>query len=589
MEETQLTKKEADYLERLNQIIEEVVKNPNRSPGILIEQHVENAPNRTALFYEDYSWTWQALNQESNKVANYFLKNGNSPGDTIAIMMENSPEFLFLITGINKIQGIVSLININQRKKALIHAFRISEPKLIVIDGDSLPAFNDVFEEVKINENNIYVINNPNEIKHNYVDLRKELELISPVNPKTTYNSYLGDMAMYIFTSGTTGLPKAALQNNARLLNPFGYLAFQLIPDDVLYSPLPLYHSHAMVNGWGSVMNGVCAFAIRKRFSASEFWKDIKKFGVTCVLYIGELPRYLLNRPESEYVENTTLKKMLGLGLRKDIWDEFKSRFHIDHVLEFYGATDGAGGLFNIEELPGMIGRITVAGTIVIVKINEDTGEFFKDENDQYIKCKPGETGIMLAKIAETSNFLGYKDKDKTTARVLKNVLEKGDAYFNTGDLVTLHDNNWVSFADRFGDTYRWKGENVSTLEVESIINGFDNIEMCTVYGVEIPSSEGRAGMVSIKLSNENPLDLNKFSQYLIENLPKYSIPIFLRVNDKLDFTGTHKLRKVNLKKQGYDIHNIQDRIYIWDSISNDFKTLNNQKYQKLMNGTLKF
>ncbi|MFX0080620.1 MAG: long-chain-acyl-CoA synthetase [Candidatus Hodarchaeota archaeon] len=589
MEETQLTKKEADYLERLNQIIEEVIKNPNRSPGILIEQHAENIPNRTALLYKDLSWTWQALNKESNKIANYFLKIGNNPGDIIAMMMENSPEFLFITIGINKIQGIVSLINVNQRKKALIHAFRISEPKLIVIGGDSLPAFNEVFEELKINENNIYVINNPNEIKHNYVDLRKELELVSTVNPKTTYNSYLSDMAMYIFTSGTTGLPKAALQNNVRLLNPFGYLAFQLTINDVLYCPLPLYHSHAMVNGWGSVINGGCAFAIRKRFSASEFWKDIKKYGATCVLYIGELPRYLLNRPESEYVENTTLKKMLGLGLRKDIWNKFKSRFHIDHLLEFYGATDGAGGLFNIEEVPGMIGRITVAGTIVIVKIDEERGDFIKDENDQYIECKPGETGMMLVKIAETSNFLGYKDKEKTKTRVLRDVLEEGDVYFNTGDLVTLHDNNWVSFADRFGDTFRWKGENVSTLEVESIINGFDNIEMCTVYGVEIPNSEGRAGMVSIILGNEIPLDLNKFSQFLSENLPKYSIPVFLRIKDKLDFTGTHKLRKVNFKKEGYDINKIKDKIYFWDSTSNIYKILDKKKYQNLMNGTIKF
>ena len=589
MEEPQLTIKEADYLERLNQIIENTTKNLNQSPGILIEQHAENVPNRSALFYKDSSWTWQELNQESNKIASYYLKNGNNPGDTIAMMMENSPEFLFLTTGINKIQGITSLINVNQRKKALIHAFKISEPTLIVIDGDSLPAFNKVFKELKINEKSVYVINNPKEIKHNFIDFRKELESISTANPKTTYDSYLRDMAMYIFTSGTTGLPKAASQSNVRLLNPFGYLAFELTQNDVLYSPLPLYHSHAMVNGWGSVINGGCAFGIRKRFSASEFWKDIKKYGATCILYIGELPRYLLNRPESEYVENTTLKKMLGLGLRKDIWEEFKSRFHIDHVFEFYGATDGAGGLFNIEEVPGMIGRITVAGTIVIIKIDEETGEFFKNEKNYYKKCKPGETGMMLAKIAETSNFLGYKDKDKTEKRVLRNVIEEGDTYFNTGDLVTVHDNNWVSFADRYGDTFRWKGENVSTLEVETIINCFDNIEMCTVYGVEIPNSEGKAGMVSIILSNENPLDLNQFSQFLSENLPKYSIPILLRVKDKLDFTGTHKLRKVNLKKEGYDINKIQDKIYFWDSTSNNFILLDREKYQNLMNSTLKF
>lgn len=259
------------------------------------------------------------------------------------MMMENSPEFLFLITGVNKMQGIVSLINVNLRKKALIHVFNISEPEKIIIDGDNLPAFNEIFKELKVNENSVFVINNTNEIQHQFIDLNRELDSVSKFNPKTTYDSNLSTMSMYIFTSGTTGLPKAALQNNAKLLNPFGYLAFQLTQKDVLYSPLPLYHSHAMVNGWGSVINGGCAFAIRKHFSTSKFWKDVKKFGATCCLYIGELPRYLLNRPEAEYVKNTTLKKMLGLGLRKDIWGEFKSRFNIDHILEFYGATDGAG------------------------------------------------------------------------------------------------------------------------------------------------------------------------------------------------------------------------------------------------------
>ena len=586
--ESQLTTKEADYLERLNQIVENANKNPNQSPGILIEQHAENISNESALFYKDSSWSWQALNQESNKISNYFLKIGVKPDDTIAMMMENSPEFLFLTTGINKIQGKTSLININQRKKALIHVFKISEPKWIVIDGDCLPAFNEVFKELKFDKNNVFVINNPNEIKHDFINIDKELESISKANPNTTYDSYLRHMCMYIFTSGTTGLPKAALQNNARLLNPFGYLALELTQNDVVYSPLPLYHSHSMVNGWGSVIHGGCAFAIRKRFSASEFWKDIKKYGATCFLYIGELPRYLLNRPESEYVKNTTLKKMLGLGLHKDIWEEFKSRFHIDHVLEFYGATDGAGGLFNIEEVPGMIGRINTPGSIEIVKIDEETGKFFKDEKNFCIKCKPGETGMMIVKIEKTSNFLGYKDKYKTEERVLRNIFEHEDVYFNTGDLVTLHKDNWVSFADRYGDTFRWKGENVATLEVESIINCFDNIENSTVYGVEIPNSEGRAGMATIKLNDKHSFDLTQFSQFVTENLPRYAIPIFIRVKNSLEFTGTHKLRKVNLKKQGYNINKIQDQLYFWISDSNRYEIFDREKYHNLMNSTLK-
>ena len=587
--EIQLTTKEADYLERVSKVVEERTKNPNLSVGIVIEQNAENNPNGCALFFEESSWTWQILNQESNKIANYFLKIGSKSGDAIAVMMENSLEFLSVTTGINKIQGISSMINVNQRKQALIHSFKISEPTWVIVDGESLPAFAEVFSDLNFDKNKVFVVNNHNNQDHNFIDFHKELEDVPVENPKTTFKSNLRDTNMYIFTSGTTGLPKAALQSNARILNPFGWLAFESTHNDVIYSPLPLYHSLAMVVGWAGAIQVGAAFAFRKRFSASGFWKDIKKFGATCFMYIGELPRYLINRPESEYIENTTLNKMLGVGFRKDIWEKFKSRFHVEHILEFYGATEGAAGLFNIDEVPGMIGRRTIPGLIIAVKINEETGKFYKDERGFLIECNSGESGMMLAKIEENSTFMGYKNKAKTNERVLRNVLEEDDAYFNTGDLVNLHDDHWVSFADRYGDTFRWKGENVSTMEVESILNSFGGFEICNVYGVEIPNTDGKAGMICMKLEDNKSLDTNLFSQFIVKNLPKYSIPIFIRIKDELEFTGTHKLRKVNLRKQGYDINSVKDQLYFWDSRSSQYKIFEREQYQNLMSGKFKF
>ncbi len=587
--EIQLTTKEADYLERVSKVVEERTKNPNLSVGIVIEQNAENNPNGCALLFEESSWTWQILNQESNKIANYFLKIGSKSGDAIAVMMENSLEFLSVTTGINKIQGISSMINVNQRKQALIHSFKISEPTWVIVDGESLPAFAEVFSDLNFDKNKVFVVNNHNNQDHNFIDFHKELEDVPVENPKTTFKSNLRDTNMYIFTSGTTGLPKAALQSNARILNPFGWLAFESTHNDVIYSPLPLYHSLAMVVGWAGAIQVGAAFAFRKRFSASGFWKDIKKFGATCFMYIGELPRYLINRPESEYIENTTLNKMLGVGFRKDIWEKFKSRFHVEHILEFYGATEGAAGLFNIDEVPGMIGRRTIPGLIIAVKINEETGKFYKDEKGFLIECNSGESGMMLAKIEENSTFMGYKNKAKTNERVLRNVLEEDDAYFNTGDLVNLHDDHWVSFADRYGDTFRWKGENVSTMEVESILNSFGGFEICNVYGVEIPNTDGKAGMICMKLEDNKSLDTDLFSQFIVKNLPKYSIPIFIRIKDELEFTGTHKLRKVNLRKQGYDINSVKDQLYFWDSRSSQYKIFEREQYQNLMSGKFKF
>ncbi|MCK4286929.1 MAG: AMP-binding protein, partial [Candidatus Lokiarchaeota archaeon] len=355
--------------------------------------------------------------------------------------------------------------------------------------------------------------------------------------------------------------------------------------DDVIYCPLPLYHSHALVNGWGSSLQTGCTFAFRKKFSASNFWKDIKKFNATIFFYIGEIPRYLLNRPKSEYVENTTLKKMFGLGLRQDIWEEFKSRFKIEQIHEFYGATDGAGGFYNIEGRPGMIGRISTPGSHAIVKVSQGSDELLKDEKGNYIQCKHGETGMLLVAISEYSYYLGYKDKDQTEKRIVRNVLQENDIFFNTGDLVNLHDENWVSFADRSGDTFRWKGENVSTLEVENILNMFVGIEMCNVFGVEIPNHDGKAGMAAIKLKPSTEFKPKEFATFIVDRLPKYSIPIFVRVQNELELTGTLKLRKINLRKHGYNINQIKDPIYLWNSSLQSYKLLDQDEHSVIIAG----
>ena len=583
--EIPLSPEELDYEQRAQKIYDEMKKNPNYSPGILVEQLAEKIPNKYAILFEDVKWTWENFNQASNIVANYFLSNGYKTGDTIALMMDNCPEILSFPIGINKIQGIVSYININQRMNALIHAFRVSEPNWIVIDGSNLPYLMDIFDELDFETSNVLVINEKTKISHSFYDLDWDFYHIPAHNPKTTYNSFLTDISSYIFTSGTTGLPKPATQSNMRLLNPFAWLTLKITQDDVIYCPLPLYHSHALVNGWGSSLHIGCTFAFRKKFSASNFWKDIQRFNSTIFFYIGEIPRYLLNRPKSEYVENTTLKQMFGLGLRQDIWEEFKSRFKIEQIHEFYGATDGAGGFYNLEGRPGMIGRISTPGSHAIVKVSQGSDEFLKDEEGNYIQCKHGETGMLLVAISENSYYLGYKDKDQTEKRIVRNVLQENDIFFNTGDLVNLHDENWVSFADRSGDTFRWKGENVSTLEVENILNMFVDIEMCNVFGVEIPNHDGKAGMAAIKLKPSTEFKPKEFATFIVDRLPKYSIPIFVRVQNELELTGTLKLRKINLRKHGYNINQIKDPIYLWNSSLQSYKLLDHDEYSVIMAG----
>ncbi|MFW9784110.1 MAG: AMP-binding protein, partial [Candidatus Heimdallarchaeota archaeon] len=574
----QLTPNEIEYLTFYAKLIENLA-DPSTftSIGMRIEHWASQTPNKIGFLFEDKSWTWKSINEETNKIANYLINRGLKQGEVVAVMLENSPNFLFVTGGVSKLKGISSLINVNLRKQPLIHVLKISNPKYIVVDKDCLPAVEGVMNELKIRNNEILVVDK--NINHNFINLPSELETISINNPKTVMDFKIDDVCSYIFTSGTTGFPKAVMIKH-REIGTYYANGLQLVERDIVYNPLPLYHSHSNQT-WRAVLYSGAAMALRKRFSASEFWKDVEKFNANATVYIGELPRYLLNRPKSEYITGP-LKKMFGLGLRKDIWKEFQSRFQIEHIWEFYGGTDFGVPLFNVDEVPGMVGR-NILPTVEIIKINPDTGEFYKGEDGFYIKCKPGEVGMLVINIPDYSEFTLYKDHEKTKLKILRNVFQTDDAYLKTGDLLNVHEDQWVSFADRFGDTFRWKGENVSTLEIESILNKFPSIQMCNVYGVSIPNTDGKAGMAALQLVNEVDFDPNPFSAFVNENLPHYAIPVFLWIKDELEFTGTHKLRKVTLRKQGYNPEEIKEPLLYWDNSAKKYKPFEKIDYQNLL------
>ena len=581
----ELTPKEAELLEFYAKLAEDSIDPSTfESIGMRIEHWAKKTPNKIGLLFEDKTWTWKSINENANKIANYFFNLGLQSGEAVAVMMENSPEFLFIIGGISKLKGVNALINVNLRKQPLIHVMTISEPKYVVVDGDCFPAIQGVFSDLKIENDNIFVISKATHKNYNFVDLLHELETVSSDNPETVVDFEYGDVCSYIYTSGTTGFPKAVMIKHVKI-GRFYAMGLELNENDIVYNPLPLYHSHSNQT-WRAVLHAGAAMALRKRFSASDYWNDIKKFNANATVYIGEIPRYLLNRSESEYIPGP-LKKMFGLGLRKDIWEQFQSRFNIEHIWEFYGGTDFGVPLFNIDKKPGMVGR-NILPTVEIIKIDQDTGEFYKDENGFYIKCKPEEVGMLIVKIVNYSAFTLYKNHEKTIKKVLRNVFEKDDAYLKTGDLLQVHDNNWVSFADRFGDTFRWKGENVSTLEVESVLNIFSAIQICNVYGVSIPKTDGKAGMATIQLDKNLNFELDQFSRFVTENLPPYAIPVFLRIKDELEFTGSHKLRKFNLRKQGYNIEIINEPVFFWNNSAKKYKAFNKIDYQNLLNNKLK-
>ncbi len=586
----QLTQKEGEVLDRIGIHMPKILQNPKHSIGMRIEELARENPNGMALFFEDDSWTWKEFNEESNKIANYFLKLGFQPKDTIAMMMDNSPEYLHVITGVNKIQGITALINTHQRGQALTHVFKIAEPKRILVDGASLNAFNEIFDTLSLRNDQVLVVNNPNNILHYYIDFETEIQSMSNTNPPTTNNSILKETYLYLYTSGTTGLPKAVITEGFRLFSQcylLGLAVAQVTSEDIFYNPMPLYHVVPIGISWMTSIIAGAATALRKHFSASEFWKDIRKFKATFMMYVGEIPRYILNQPYSRYEENHTLKKMLGLGLRKDIWIKFKERFKIEHIFEFYGLTEGHRSFYNVDEVPGMIGRYN-RHYFALAKVDPDTGEFYKNERGFCIECEPGDVGMSLVPINRTTFFTGYKNKDKTSEKLMEGVFKKNDKYFKTGDIMRMNEDYWISFVDRLGDTFRWKGENVSTLEVEEIINKHPSIQLSTVYGVEIPNTEGKAGMAAIKLNPSIQFELESFSTFVTQVLPSYSIPYFLRIVDDLKTTGSHKIQKGELRKEGYNMGIINNPLYFWEPSVKKYIQLDFPLYQNIKSGMKK-
>ena len=393
----------------------------------------------------------------------------------------------------------------------------------------------------------------------------------SDANPEETNDITLGQTAMYIFTSGTTGLPKAAVVSNRRfLMNAAlaGKAGFRSTPSDRIYICLPLYHGTALLVAAGAAFMTGASMFLRRRFSASAFLPEIREHNCTCFVYVGEVCRYLINTPEKADDANTPLTTAMGNGLRPDVWLDFKRRFGLKRVTEFYGASEGNVAFANLMNKDCTIGM--TSSKIALVRYDVDADEIVRDEGGRCIEVPEGEPGLLLGHINPNAVFEGYTDPEATEKKVVRDVLEEGDAWFNTGDLIREVDVGFslgyphYQFVDRTGDTFRWKSENVSTNEVGEILNGFAGVDFSNVYGVEVPGADGRAGMAAIALSDGvTELDLAGFAAYVQRELPAFARPVFVRIQTELDLTGTFKMVKGDLKREGYDITAIADPVYV--------------------------
>lgn len=556
--------------------------------GAQVARNAEAFGDRTAFIFEGRTVTWSEFNELANRFASTLLASGLGRGDTASVVMENRIEFLATIVALNKIGAVGALINTNLRGRQLAHCITVAKSKKCIYGEELTDAIAEVKGELSLEEGSDYFFvtdkaatPTPNWSR----DLLTEAGSAPAENPGLTDQITLGENCLYIYTSGTTGLPKAAVMSNRRFLQSSGLshkALYRATEQDRFYVCLPLYHATGLMIGVGAAMSSGASTFIRRKFSASNFLPEVREHNTNLLVYIGELCRYLMNTPAKPDDADNPLHTMTGNGLRPDIWMPFKERFGIKRISEFYGASEGNVAFANLLNKDCTVGM--TSARVALVKYDVDADELVKGPDGHCIEVAAGEPGLLLGHINEQAVFEGYTDPEATEKKILRNVLEEGDAWFNSGDLMRVVDVGYTlgydhyQFVDRVGDTFRWKSENVSTNEVGEILNGFDGVRFCNVYGVEVPGADGRAGMAAVTLAEgADALDLERFSRYVVENLPVYARPVFIRVQPDLEVTGTFKMMKGDLKKEAYDLSKISDPVYVMKPHSERYEPLDEE------------
>jgi fatty-acyl-CoA synthase/citronellyl-CoA synthetase len=564
-----------------------------RSIGSHLEEHARKRPNAPAIRHKEDEFSYDQVNRWVNRYSQYFLSQGIQPGDTIGINIENRTECLVAVLAVVKTGGIAAMINTSQRGEVLLHSINLVQPKMMLIGEEQLDNMASVIDNLDIEQRpQLYYVkdNGTRSCPDAYQDIDKLSAKQSEENPDSTANIQMKQPCYYIFTSGTTGLPKASVMSHYRWhksMAGMGLTSMRLTSDDVMYLSLPLYHNNALTVALAGILGAGGCMAIGRKFSVSRFWSEVRHYRATTFCYIGELCRYLLNNEANTNDREHNIRAIIGNGLRPDIWMEFKQRFGIDHINEFYGASECNLVFTNALNLDCTAGLCPMPYNVVAYDIDKDAP--IRNAKGFMKPVKKGETGLLITEINLKQPFEGYTDPDATAKKVLTDVFASGDRWFNSGDMVINQGFKHIAFADRLGDTFRWKGENVATTEVEAVANEYPGVEHSVAYGVEIPGTDGRAGMAALTLKNINDFDETAFSRHLHEKLPAYAVPIFIRIREQEEVTGTFKYRKVELKKEHYDLAQVDEPLFVMLPQQQHFVALDNQTLNNIQQQALRF
>jgi fatty-acyl-CoA synthase len=522
----------------------------HKSIGSVFQDRAARFGDRVFLKFGDDQLTYRDANAAANRYAAVLAARGVGHGDVVAIMLRNSTRTVVAMLAAVKCGAVAGMLNYHQRGDVLAHSLGLLDAKVLVAETDLVTAVTEsgapaATETLTIEDLERFAVGAP------------------ATNPASASAVQAKDPAFYIFTSGTTGYPKASVMTHRRwlaALAAFGGLGLRLKPSDTLYSCLPLYHNNALTVAVSSVINSGATLALGKSFSATRFWDEVIASKATAFIYIGEICRYLLNQPAKPTDRKHRVRLIAGNGLRPEIWDEFTERFGIRRVCEFYASSEGNAAFINIFNVPRTTGISPTP--LAYVQYDPDTGAPLRDDDGRVRRVPAGQPGLLLSPVNRLQPFDGYTDKESTEKKLVRNAFKKGDCWFNSGDVMSPQGMGHAAFVDRLGDTFRWKGENVATTQVEAALASDKSVEQCTVFGVEIPHTGGRAGMAAIKLRDGVEFDGKSLARAVYEQLPGYALPLFVRVVESIEQTTTFKSRKVELREQGYG-SDVQDPLYV--------------------------
>jgi fatty-acyl-CoA synthase len=530
-------------------------EDPRRIFPAVINENAERFATAPALLSDRESMSYGELAGRARQYARWALDQKIAAGAVVALLMPNRPEFVAIWLGLTQIGAVVALLNTRLVGDSLAHCLAIAGPDHVIVEAELADAvFEIALGDAPAPQVWLHGAERPGYERIDTAVARYGNHALSAeeVRPVT-----LSDPALFIYTSGTTGLPKAARVSHHRIMMWCSWFAgmTDARTEDRMYNCLPMYHSVGGVVATGATLVGGGAVILRERFSASGFWADVTAERCTLLQYIGELCRYLLSSAVQPEETRHVLRTACGNGLRADVWVPFQERFRIPQILEYYAATEGNFSLYNCEGRAGAIGRIPPFLAhrlpVALVKFDLDTGLPLRTVEGRCQRCAAEEVGEAIGQIVGEQGASGF-----------------------------------FYFVDRVGDTFRWKGENVSTTELAGVIAQVPGVTDVAVYGVEVPRADGRAGMAALVVAEG--FELEVLRRTLVAQLPAYARPVFLRILPTLELTGTFKLRKQELMQQGYNPAQVRDALFIDSAATGRYLPLDAARFEQLKSGALR-